>query len=96
MAHTPMLRAVLALCIAAVMLHTVAAGYTPCSDPAVCPDPTGARPNTCCTDVINGGQTTTYCCPGDGNSFDLNTKTCANFAQCGQFVAAVAHKTRAW
>ncbi len=68
---------VVVLQLLAVLLgaHSVTAGYAPCSDPATC----GAV-NNCCT-TYNGVN---YCCPGSGNSLDINTMQCASFAQCGQ------------
>jgi len=67
--------AAVALLLQTFFAHVVTADYAPCSDPATC----GAV-NNCCTEV-NGVN---YCCPGDGNWLDFNTKRCANFAQCGQ------------
>jgi hypothetical protein len=69
--------AVLQLALLFLGVACVTAGYTACDDPVTCADNGAGR---CCT-YYNGYN---YCCPGSGNSFNLNTLQCANYAQCGQ------------
>lgn len=83
----------LALLQLAGTLSLVVGGFAPCSDPAVCSGAAGS----CCTDIVNNGVTSTYCCPGTGNSFDYSTLQCSAFAQCGQSCSGLhlAFTTRA-
>ena len=66
----------LLLCLASLAVVPVVA-YPSCASPSSCAP---AALGSCCASVND----VYYCCPGQGNSLDWNTKQCANPTSCRQ------------